>query len=224
MNAERVEELKNKFAKLYGHSPKAIVKGPGRVDLMGSHTDYNDGFVLPVAVNHEVLAAGSLRDDDIISVYSANFNNGVEFSLKNIEYDKSHTWSNYVRGVVHFLQEEGIKLQGANIALHGNVPIGSGMSSSAAIEMAVGFLLQTLIGFEMSGPQLALIGQKAEKQVCRRKHGHNGPVYIPARKERHCIVPGLPHAGIRAPAAGYFIGQNRSLRYDEKARACGQRI
>ncbi len=161
---DRIAELKQDFHKLFGSTPTAIVKGPGRVDLMGSHTDYNDGFVLPVAVNMDVLAAGRLRDDNTIAVYSANFDTLVQFPLDAIERDSVDTWSNYVRGVVLSLQEAGVGLSGAQIALRGSVPIGSGMSSSAAIEMAVGFLLQTLIGFEMSGPDLALIGQKAENE------------------------------------------------------------
>jgi len=160
----RIKRIKEDFSELFGSSPEVIVKGPGRVDLMGCNTDYNDGFVLPVAVNVDVLAGGRLRDDNKIAVYSGNFETLVEFSLNAIEFDNVNTWSNYVRGVVHFIQEAGVELRGANIVLHGNVPIGSGLSSSAAIEMAVGFLMQTLIGFEMSGPDLALIGQKAENK------------------------------------------------------------
>lgn len=160
----RIKRIKEDSCELFGSPPAVIVKGPGRVDLMGSHTDYNEGFVLPVAVNVDVLAGGRLRDDNKIAVYSGNFETLVEFALDAIEYDNVNTWSNYVRGVVHFLQEAGVELRGANIVLHGNVPIGSGLSSSAAIEMAVAFLLQTLVGFEMSGPDLALIGQAAENR------------------------------------------------------------
>jgi galactokinase len=161
---DRIARLKQDFRELFGSAPSTIVKGPGRVELLGSHTDYNEGFVLPAAINVDVLAGGRLRDDDTIAVYSANFEAKVEFPLDAIEFDNVNTWSNYVRGVIHFLQEAGVKLRGANMVLHGNVPIGSGLSSSAAIEMAVGFLLQTLIGFEMGGPDLALIGQKAENK------------------------------------------------------------
>ena len=161
---DRIARLKEDFRDLFGGDPTAIVKGPGRVDLMGNHTDYNDGFVLPVAVNVDVLAAGRLRNDNTVSVYSANFDAKVDFDLDAIEYDNVNTWSNYVRGVLHYLIEAGVELRGADVALSGNVPIGSGLSSSAAIEMAVGFLFQTLIGFEMSGPDLALIGQKAENK------------------------------------------------------------
>jgi len=161
---DRIARLNEDFHELFGASPAAVVKGPGRVELLGSHTDYNEGFVLPAAINVDVLAGGRLRDDDRIAVYSANFDTTVEFPLSAIEYDNVNTWSNYVRGVIHFLQEAGVKLRGADIVLHGNVPIGSGLSSSAAIEIAIGFLMQTLVGFEMTGPDLALIGQKAENK------------------------------------------------------------
>ncbi len=161
---DRICRIKEDFSTIFCASMEAIVKGPGRVDLMGSHTDYNDGFVLPVAVNVDVLAGGRLRDDRKIAVYSANFEQLVEFDLDCIEFDNVNTWSNYVRGVIHFLQESGVTLRGVDMVIHGNVPIGSGLSSSAAIEMATGFLMQTLNGFEMSGPELALIGQKAENK------------------------------------------------------------
>ncbi|MCE5322497.1 galactokinase [bacterium] len=160
----RLNKIKADFERLYGSSPTIIVKAPGRVDLMGNHTDYNGGFVLPVAVNLDVIAAGRLRDDGTVSVYSQNFEAESKFSLNDIVHDDVNTWSNYVRGVVLFLQEAGIELRGADIVMHGNVPIGSGMSSSAAIEMATGFLFQSLLGFDLGGPEMALIGQKAENK------------------------------------------------------------
>ncbi|MCX6343551.1 MAG: galactokinase [Armatimonadetes bacterium] len=161
---ERIDNLKKDFQRLYGSAPAVLVKGPGRVDLMGIHTDYNDGFVLPIAVNVDVLAVGKARDDRKVSVHSINFDKTAEFSLDNIEFDNVNRWSNYIRGVCHFIQEKGIMLQGANIVLHGNVPLGSGLSSSAALEMATGVLFQALTGFEMSGPDMALVGQRAENK------------------------------------------------------------
>lgn len=164
MNKERISALSNKFQQLYGVKPERITKGPGRVDLMGIHTDYNEGFVLPVALSFEVLAAGRLRDDRTIRAYSQNFDSMVEFSVDDIKHDDIATWSNYLRGMLVFLKEAGIELKGADIAIEGNVPVGASLSSSAAIEMAIGTLFQSLLGFEMSGPDLALIGQKAENR------------------------------------------------------------
>lgn len=160
----RIAALKDKFQELYSVSPEAISKGPGRVDLMGIHTDYNEGYVLPAALSFEVLAAGKLRDDNIVRAYSANFDSLVEFSLDELVFDKETTWSNYLRGMLLFLKEAGVELKGADIALEGNVPVGASLSSSAAIEMAIGTLFQALLGFEMSGPDMALTGQKAENK------------------------------------------------------------
>ncbi|HPP74520.1 MAG TPA: galactokinase, partial [Armatimonadota bacterium] len=160
----RIAALRDKFRELYGTEPQTITKGPGRVDLMGIHTDYNEGFVLPVAISFEVLAAGRLRDDNIIRAYSENLKSLVEFSLDDLIFDKVDTWSNYLRGMLVFLKEAGVELRGADIAVEGNVPVGASLSSSAAIEMATGTLFQAMLGFEMSGPELALIGQKAENK------------------------------------------------------------
>jgi len=162
--AERVEALRKRFEQVFGGRPEAIVKGPGRVDLLGSHTDYNEGYVLPVAINLEVLAAGRIADAQRIRVHSTNFDETTEFPLVGISYDKNQKWSNYVRGVAHFLSEAGVKLRGMEVAIDGDVPIGSGLSSSAAIEMAAAVLFQTLIGFDMPRTELALIGQRAENR------------------------------------------------------------
>lgn len=161
---DRLTDINEHFRRIFGSTPQAVVRAPGRVELLGNHTDYNEGFVLPAAINMDVLAAGSLRNDNVVAVYSANFDSVVEFPLSNIEKDNVNTWSNYVRGVLHFLKQAGVNLQGVNMAISGNVPVGSGLSSSAAIEMAVGFLVQTLLGFQMPGPELALIGQRAENE------------------------------------------------------------
>lgn len=157
-------ELLRKFEQLFGAPPSVMVRAPGRVDLLGSHTDYNEGFVLPVAVDLDVIAAGAPREDRTVAVYSANFDQMSEFELADIRHDPVNKWSNYIRGVALFLMEAGADLHGANVAIHGSVPIGSGLSSSAAIEMASGYLFQQLFGFEMSGTDLALVGQKAENR------------------------------------------------------------
>ena len=161
---DRLNKILDKFVHLYGDEPDLIARGPGRVDLMGIHTDYNEGFVLPIAVNFDVWSAVRKRPDDKFLVYSENFESQVEFSLGHIPYDKSATWSNYVRGVVFHLRDAEVKLGGVDMLIDGNVPIAAGLSSSAAIEMAVAYALQQLFGFEMSASDLAVIGQKAENK------------------------------------------------------------
>ncbi|MEN6371115.1 MAG: galactokinase [Armatimonadota bacterium] len=164
MLTDRLAAVRGRFQELYGVKPQIMTKGPGRIDLMGIHTDYNDGFVLPVAISFEVIAAGKLRDDNIVRAYSANLDSMVEFPLDDIKFDEVDTWSNYLRGVLVYLKEAGVELKGADVALEGNVPVASGLSSSAAIEMAIGTLFQALLGFEMSGPEMALVGQRAENR------------------------------------------------------------
>ena len=102
---DRIALLKNNFDKLFGSGPSAIVRAPGRGDLLGSHTDYNEGFVLPVAVDLDTVAAGRLRDDNKIAVYSANIEELVEFEMDSIACDQVNPWSNYVRGVVMCLRD-----------------------------------------------------------------------------------------------------------------------
>ena len=197
---DRVNALRQQFKKLYNADPKVLTKGPGRIDLMGHHTDYNDGFVLPVAVSFEVLAAGKLRDDHTVRAYSTNFDSAVEFSIDDIEFDQIAKWSNYLRGMLVYLKEAGVELRGADLAVEGNVPVGSGLSSSAAIEMAVGTLFQAMIGFEMSGPDLALTGQKAENkfvgvntgimdQFISRLGRKDHALFIDCRTLEHDLVP-----------------------------------
>ena len=161
---DRLGKFLEKFSIVYSGEPDLIARGPGRVDLIGIHTDYNDGFVLPIAVNVDVWAGVRKRPDNGFLVYSANFDSQVEFSLDDIPHDECATWSNYVRGVALYLKEAKVRLGGVDMLIDGNVPIGSGLSSSAAIEMAVAYALQRLFEFEMSGPDLALIGKRAENE------------------------------------------------------------
>ncbi len=196
----RATALKRKFRELYNTDSEVLTKGPGRIDLMGHHTDYNDGFVLPVAVSFEVLAAGRLRDDRVVRAYSTNFGSMVEFSLDDNKFDEVNTWSNYLRGMLVYLGEAGVELRGADIAVEGNVPVGSGLSSSAAIEMAIGTLFQAMLGFEMSGPDLALTGQKAENkfvgvntgimdQFISRLGAKDQALFLDCRTLEHELVP-----------------------------------
>lgn len=158
----RIENLKSDFRRLYNAEPQAIVRGPGRVDLLGIHTDYNDGFVLPIAVNVDVIACGRKTPGNIVKIYSSNMNASTEFEIDKIRVKINQSWPNYIGGVLNALAIRGINLCGMEIALEGNVPLGSGLSSSAAIEMASAMLFQALLGFEMSGKEMAILGQEAE--------------------------------------------------------------
>jgi galactokinase len=159
---ERVAALKAEFAQHYGAPPEVIVQAPGRVNLIGEHTDYNDGYVFPIAIDRSVLVAASARGDRTVRIRAADFGTQVSFTLDNISYDESQRWSNYQRGVAFVLEERGIRLPGADLAMSSDVPIAAGLSSSAAIEVSMAVTWQTLTGFELSRPELALLCQRAE--------------------------------------------------------------
>lgn len=147
----------------FSEPPVAIIHAPGRVNLIGEHTDYNQGFVFPVAINVGTWIAMSPRDDNQVQVLACDYDNAVDrFSIDNIEHSQTHPWSNYVRGVVTLLAERFPSLQGANLAVTGNVPQGAGLSSSASFEVAIVRAFTTLYDLPIDGIEAALLGQRAE--------------------------------------------------------------
>jgi galactokinase len=139
-----------------------IVQAPGRVNLIGEHTDYNEGYVLPIAIDRSALIAVARRPDRTVRLRSLDFEDQVAFQLNDIRYDDRHRWSNYQRGVADELQKRGLELPGIDALLTSDVPVGAGLSSSAALEVSMAVAWQTLTGFDMSRPELALLCQSAE--------------------------------------------------------------
>jgi galactokinase len=155
------------FTGAFGAAPALLVQAPGRVNLIGEHTDYNDGFVLPCAIDFHTLIAARPRDDALVRVVAADYGDAIdEFRLDApITSHPDALWANYVRGVVSVLLGRGLALRGAELAISGNVPQGAGLSSSAALEVATGQVFKSLQGLaDLSATQLALIGQQAENQ------------------------------------------------------------
>jgi len=152
------------FVEQFGYPATHTIQAPGRVNLIGEHTDYNDGFVLPCAINFQTVISCARRDDRIIRVVAADYDNQQDsISLDEpIEHHPSQQWSNYVRGVVKYLQLRTDIPGGADLVISGNVPQGAGLSSSASLEVAVGKALQQLYQLPLSGTELALNGQQAE--------------------------------------------------------------
>jgi galactokinase len=149
----------------FGWGPAAVADAPGRVNLIGEHLDYNDGLVLPAAIDRSVLVAFGVRPDAEVRGYSLDFDEELRLSLDGcIERDEEHSWSNYLRGVVWALREEGWSGPGLDLVATGDVPIGSGLSSSAALEVAVLGALREAWGLDLDGRRLALLGQRAENE------------------------------------------------------------
>ena len=129
------ESLAAKFQQLFGKSSR-IFRAPGRVNLIGEHTDYNDGFVMPAAIDFYTLVAIAKRDDRILKIHSEEFTDSAELSLDGLQGPPQKHWTDYVRGVAAVLQSTGHSLSGADILIHGEVPLGAGLSSSAALEVS----------------------------------------------------------------------------------------
>ena len=163
---ELKQPLTELFVNTFGAEPEFFFQAPGRVNLIGEHTDYNDGFVLPCAIDYQAMIAATPRDDNKIVATAHAYDGQVsefELSLPIASSEKAF-WSNYVRGVATVLLQKGHELKGANIAIIGNVPQGAGLSSSACLEVVTGLTLTHMAGLEVSLKELALIGQQAENE------------------------------------------------------------
>ncbi len=152
------------FVDTFDQAPQIYVQAPGRVNIIGEHTDYNDGFVLPCAINYITLVAATRRNDRLIRVVAADYNNDYdEFSLDdNIEFLVDKMWANYIRGVIKYLLERGYQFDGCDLSVSGNVPQGAGLSSSASLEVVIAQTIQELYQIGISQQDIALNGQQAE--------------------------------------------------------------
>ena len=156
-------DLIAKFEELFG--PAAFVyRAPGRVNLIGEHTDYNGGFVLPACIGFSCWVAGAPRPDDKLVVYSENFRERVESRLDGAFAQRSRKWSDYPFGVAWELRKSGYPSRGANLYIRGDVPLGAGLSSSAALEVAIACALLENSGYEMGRTKIALLCQRAENE------------------------------------------------------------
>jgi galactokinase len=166
----RSEELRLKIREAFGDEA-AVYRAPGRVNLIGEHTDYNDGFVFPAAIDLFAWIAIAPRSDRRIHLQSENFSQASELDLDAGPRAASREWSSYVFGVAFVLEQRGYRLRGANLLIRGDVPIGAGVSSSAALEVAAGFALLANSGITIDGTQLALCCQKAENDFVGTRCG-----------------------------------------------------
>ena len=165
---EMKEMVLKKFAEVFGDSDNAKVYfAPGRVNLIGEHTDYNGGHVFPCALTIGTYGVARKRTDNRLLFYSMNFEQlgVIESSLEDLVPSKEADWTNYPKGVMWAFGEKGMKVPcGMDLLLNGNIPNGSGLSSSASVEVLTGFILRDLFGFDVSNQDLALIGQYSENQ------------------------------------------------------------
>ena len=162
--SQRAASLKQDYQRVFAAAPARLARAPGRVNLIGEHTDYNDGFVLPAAIEREVLMAAGPGPDSSLAVFSCDFERRAAFDLERLEPSADEPWSNYVAGVAWALREAGHDVGGARLALQSTIPPGSGLSSSAAIELAAATTLMALFGVVMGAPDVARLCQRAENE------------------------------------------------------------
>ncbi|OOF41076.1 galactokinase [Rodentibacter mrazii] len=184
-----IEKSQHIFTQKFNTEPTLTVYAPGRVNIIGEHTDYNEGFVMPCAINFGTAVSGKKRDDHIWYVYAADLDETDKFSLSETIEKSPNKWANYVRGVVKFIQERYPHFkQGAYLVISGNVPLSSGLSSSASLEVAVGKFCQQLGDLTISHVDIALNGQKAENQFVGANCGNMDQLISALGQKDHLLM------------------------------------
>jgi len=232
---ERIHRLLNRFSDLFGSDEKPrVFSAPGRVNIIGEHTDYNGGFVLPIAIERNTLVACAPSGDETIRIFSVEFEEMGEFSLRagadGLARDQQRGWLNYPMGVAWCLLKAGHDLRGVNCVVQGNVPIGGGLSSSASIEVAFALAFCSAAGIKMDKRRLALLCQKAENEFVGVSCGIMDQYVSLHAEEGHAVLidcKSITHETVPIPdGAGFVIcntGVKRELtgsEYNERRADC----
>ena len=210
----RASKVVSRFRTMFGDTPR-IYRAPGRVNLIGEHTDYNDGLVLPAAINYSCLVAIAPRADRSFIIHSEHFNQSVAFNLDE-PLHRAASWSDYPVGVCWALLEAGVDLQGANVLLSTDVPLGAGLSSSAAVEVSIGYALLSVCNVLIDRNHLALLCQHAENDFVGARCGIMDQFVSCYGEADHAIVLDcrtLAHRAIRIPPALKLVVCNTMVRH-----------
>jgi galactokinase len=176
------------FVKSFGKTPRWVVAAPGRVNLIGEHTDYNEGFVLPMAIDRCTFIAGAKSSGRDVTVHSETLGETASFSVKAPLERGSPMWSNYIRGVVAGFQRRGIKVPPFEAMIGSSVPLGGGVSSSAALEVAIATLIECLTGETLDPVEKALLCQRAEHEFARVPCGIMDQFTSVLAKDGHALL------------------------------------
>jgi galactokinase len=226
--------IQDAFRQIFGAEPEAVTRAPGRVNLIGEHTDYNDGFVLPAAIDRTVNFAGRCRAGRTVTLHSLDFQDRVEFSLDAIEPDAAHSWSNYFRGVSKYLEEGGYRLTGADVVFGGDVPRESGLSSSAAVEIGAVAFWQKLLRLDLSPRRGIHLARSAENRFVGVPSGimdqfisalgrRNHALFLDCRDLSYCHVPLREEVKVVVCNSGIKRTLAQS-EYEVRVRQCRQAV
>lgn len=185
------EELKDKFTEIYHENPKGYYFSPGRINLIGEHTDYNGGHVFPCAITLGIYGAVSARADQTFRLYSTSFAELgiIDVDLNDLHFVKEDSWTNYAKGMLHFLLAKGAQItHGLNIYIDGNIPDGAGLSSSAALEMLIGVILKDQFNLDFSAFDLVKMGVSTENDFIGVNSGIMDQFAVAMSKQNHAIL------------------------------------
>lgn len=176
------------FTAEFGARPSHLSRAPGRVNIIGEHTDYNEGFVLPAAIDKAIYFAGRLRDDDQVNVLSLDYEGKASFALRNLRDNALPAWTRFPRGVLWVLKEEGHALRGMDLAIVGDVPRGGGFSSSAAVEVSMLELASALFNMPLSQAEKALLGVQVEHRFVGVRSGVMDQMISAVGQKDHAVL------------------------------------
>ena len=197
-----IGEMQEHYHEVFGGDNRglSVARAPGRVNLIGGHTDYNEGFVLPMALESYVWAAAKGNEGDTVNLYAVDFDEKYSFNLDDAEFDENHPWANYVMGVADEMRKKGHRLGGVNMVIKGDVPKEVGLSSSAAIEIATAKVFASVFNEKIDPVDLAYIGKSAENNFVGVQCGvmdqfvsvlgrPNHTLFIDCRTNQYSLIP-----------------------------------
>lgn len=230
-----IEQARDIFEQQFGRSPLVAGRAPGRVNIIGEHTDYNHGFVLPMAIDRDTLVLSAARDDSRLNVFAANLGQLAEIDLKQLSRSEKHPWLDCVSGVALMLQKSGRSLSGADFLILGDVPLGCGLSSSASLEMATLCMFEAMDDFTLPDEDAAELCQRVENDFLGLSSGIMDPFISRAGKSGHALFVDcrtLEHQQIpvNLGSAQFVIadtGMRRELtnsKYNERVAECQRAV
>lgn len=230
-----VQDAIDGFKKEFGRVPSFVARAPGRVNIIGEHTDYNHGFVLPMAIERETVLVGAPRKDRRIHLYAANLNRRGEADLAYCVRNREEPWMDYLVGVAHELLQMKLPVSGVDALVLGDVPIGAGLSSSASLEMATLAMFEHLGSFQLDGREAAQLGKRVENNFLGVKSGIMDQFIVRLGKENcalflDCRTEDFEQIPVAFDNAMFVVtdsGVKRQLagsKYNERVQECSEAV